>query len=195
DVANLLDFVRRDLSIDKLVARFLNALDQKASGFVILKSTGIGHCQNGKANWNEGAFGTAHGTTSSEASVRVATTNHVGWREAMAWAARSASRLVAKMPKQVAPEPDMRAMPAFWVRSSASAEPIAGARLVAAVSRSLRLRVSQFTTSFTPFITGRAKRGALSRCWRALKTAGVASGSPGFTSTMGKEGSFTGSSS
>src|SRR5690606_16916470 len=161
-IADLLDIVPDDLPVDEFVARGCDALGQEAARLIFFEGAGVGDGQDSKADGNEVAFRRTHGTASSDAKVEVATTNHAGWRLAMAFAARSASSSDWKIPKQVAPEPDMRARMALWSESSARAWWIEGAMLAAGASRSLRVCLSQATTSAMVSNPGNGGRGGLS---------------------------------
>ena len=120
--------------------------------------------------------------------VWVDSTNQPACSRRMRPAASAASAAVAKMPKQVAPEPDMRANRApAWV-SVACAVPISGARARAGVSRSLRVVASQPVTATASANRGGVGSGGFSRLARRENTAGVETQTPGLTRTIGSAG-------
>ncbi len=104
-----------------------------------------------------------------------------------------ASAALANRPKQVAPDPDMRASSASVSRIAARQFAILGISAMAGASRSLRQSRRKSTSASALVKSGRCLgMGGLSRCPSALNTAGVDMAAPGLTSTTcrgGKAGS------
>src|SRR5690606_13015011 len=129
-----------------------------------------------------------HDMSGSEGMLRVEATNQSGWRLRIDAAARLATLPVSNSPKQVAPDPDIRANPESALISAAFAAPIDGSMACAAASRSLRVSSSQLRTVWKSKCRGSGGSFSLSRRSSAAKTAAVATPTPGLTSTSPSAG-------
>src|SRR5262249_12292448 len=126
----------------------------------------------------------------------VARTHHDGCSARSLAAATAAERALSNSPKQVAPEPDIRASPQPGDDRKAARTPaITGASSIAGASRSLLKLANapmKSLTALAPSTTGELTELEMLRKWSDLKTSFVATITPGFARTVGTGGTSSG---